>query len=363
MQPTRFLVSLGLVLAVAACAAPSGSGEEDGVDTAEQGKTITPKGARFGLQVNLPPGVTLAYDQYAMNVEARFLPKGAPHDNQASWLQLTFGKPSWVTASEGCVSVRTRAGTTEDCNLHMTSGTTLNVGLTSLGSMFDADILGTPEVKINATGAGRTGSMSSSAWGEKVVIGGDYEVKLGADTYPVHVPDGAKVWSAGLVPNGAMVVTVTPEAVPAAFPNTSQAYAAMRLASGNASTNVTAAQKKLYVLASTTGASTASLSCFGDYVVASQPVAGTWNIPLYRLDIDDVETTGGVKVAGTFVLYRKTASGDWKAFMEPSSGYGASASSPTKRGLDLPAGDYKVVTSYTLAGAAQTPAEDLVTLP
>jgi hypothetical protein len=156
------------------------------VDAAEQGKTITAKGARFGLQVSLPPGVTLAYDKYAMNLEARFLPKGAPHDNQASWLQLTVGKPSWVTASEGCISVRTRAGTTEDCNLHMTSGSTLNVGLTSLGSMFDADILGTPEVKINAAGAGRTGSMSSSAWGEKVVIGGDYEVKRGADTYPVQ---------------------------------------------------------------------------------------------------------------------------------------------------------------------------------
>jgi hypothetical protein len=115
------------------------------------------------------------------------------------------------------------------------------------------------------------------------------------------------------------------------------------------------------VLAATTGSSTAALSCFGD-VVATQPVAGVWNIPLYRLDIDDVETAGGVKVPGTFVIYRKQANGEWKAFTDPSAGYGNS-SSPTKRGLDLPAGDYKVVTTYTVAGAAQTPAEDLVTLP
>lgn len=348
-------------LSAAACSV-AGPHDDDDTESTSQGKTVTPRGAAYGLQVDLPPGIQPKWEDYAMNVDARFLPKGAPRDVQASWLSLTFGKVSWVAASEGCLSVRTRAGTTEDCNVVMAANTTTTVKLASLSSMFDGEILGNPDVRVEATGAGRSGAISFASYGERVVIAGDHAVKLGGTTYPVQVPAGAQAWSPKLVPTGAMNVVVTPPADPAVFPDHTQSGTAVTLSSGSGSTYIAPGRAKLYVLPATSGSSTTTLGCFGD-VVESRPTGGTWTIALHRLDVDDVQTAGGAKVPGTFVLYRKQANGQWKQLTERWSQYGEAAKSPTKVGLDLPAGDYKIVTSYTVAGAAQAPIEDLVTLP
>ncbi|HEY8072699.1 MAG TPA: hypothetical protein VIF62_01280 [Labilithrix sp.] len=104
-----------------------------------------------------------------------------------------------------------------------------------------------------------------------------------------------------------------------------------------------------------------------ELVVSNIPIPLTLNpgdsktIQLERLDIDDVTVTREdgttYDVKGSYQLFRQGAAGSWIPITtrtDCSNGGAAQQSWPTATGVDVPAGTYRVLLSYTTAEGAKT---------
>jgi hypothetical protein len=90
-------------------------------------------------------------------------------------------------------------------------------------------------------------------------------------------------------------------------------------------------------------------------------------VPVDRIDVNDVsltkETGEKYTVKGTWQLYTPGPNNSWVPFLVRDCGSGTTPfTSPTKSGLDVLPGNYRVVVSYTTAEGNKTQ-EHIISVP